>query len=254
MPAEGITQYDERGLERMNYEQRVRQEVAAWRNNLLKRSGMMNRLAKKTQEKINSLIPEKAHQIITETIKKMVQAALLGSEYTTSAPTHSRGLSLAERDRLLDETLNRYKKIAAAEGAGTGAGGILLGLADIPLLISIKMKFLFAAASIYGFDVRRKEERLFILHIFQLAFSSDRQRADTLHVIENWHELQHVIHDIDWRVMQQEYRDYIDLIKMLQLLPGIGAAVGAYANYNLLDHLGETAKNVYRMRLLALKQ
>jgi EcsC protein family len=37
---------------------------------------------------------------------------------------------------------------------------------------------------------------------------------------------------------------------MLQLVPGIGAAVGAYANYNLLDHLGETAKNAYRLRIL----
>jgi len=238
----------------MEYEQLVRREIAVWRRNLLKRSGVMNRMAKKTQERINALIPERAHRIITETIKKVVQAALLGSEYTTSAPKRSKGISLAERDRLLDEALNRYKKIAAAEGAGTGAGGILLGLADIPLLISIKMKFLFAAASIYGFDVRRKEERLFILYVFQLAFSSDKHRAETFRIIENWHEMQHVIHDIDWRVMQQEYRDYVDLVKMLQLLPGIGAAVGAYANYNLLDHLGETAKNVYRMRLLTLKK
>ena len=64
-------------------------------------------------------------------------------------------------------------KIAAAEGAGTGAGGILLGLADFPLLLGIKIKFLFDAATLYGFDTSNKEERLFILHVFQLAFSSD---------------------------------------------------------------------------------
>jgi hypothetical protein len=33
-------------------------------------------------------------------------------------------------------------------------------------------------------------------------------------------------------------------------VPGIGAFVGAYANNNLLKHLGETAMNVYRLRLL----
>lgn len=38
---------------------------------------------------------------------------------------------------------------------------------------------------------------------------------------------------------------------MLQLLPGIGAMVGAVANYNLLDQLGETAMNSYRLRLLS---
>ena len=50
-------------------------------------------------------------------------------------------------------------KIAAAEGAGT-AGGILLGLADFPLLLGIKIKFLFDAATLYGFDTSDKEERL----------------------------------------------------------------------------------------------
>jgi hypothetical protein len=55
---------------------------------------------------------------------------------------------------------------------------------------------------------------------------------------------------MDWRVFQQEYRDYIDFVKMFQLLPCVGAVVGAYANYNLLDHLGEVAKNCYRIRIL----
>jgi len=236
------------------YELRVRREVANWRRTLTKKSGMWNRLAKKTQARINTAIPERAHQVITETIKKVVQAALLGSEFTTDSPAQVLNLSLEERDNKAREALNRYKKIAAAEGAGTGAGGIMLGLADIPLLITIKMKFLFATAALYGFDVRRKEERLFILHVFQLAFSRDEHRLRTLDIVEHWETNRHLIHDIDWRILQQEYRDYIDLVKMLQMLPGLGAAVGAYANYNLLDHLGETAINAYRMRLLAPHQ
>jgi hypothetical protein len=36
-------------------------------------------------------------------------------------------------------------------------------------------------------------------------------------------------------------------------MPGIGAIVGAYANYQLLDKLGETAMNCYRMRILLPK-
>ncbi len=57
--------------------------------------------------------------------------------------------------------MDEYKKIAAAEGAGTGVGGILLGLADFPLLLTIKIKFLFDAATLYGFDTSKQEERLF---------------------------------------------------------------------------------------------
>jgi hypothetical protein len=153
-------------------------------------------------------------------------------------------------DEMLKQKIAAFRKTAAVEGAGTGAGGILLGLADFPLLLTIKMKFLFEAAAIYGYDTNEYEERLFILHIFQLAFSSDDKRKDTLKLIEEWEDRKEGLAELDWKEFQQEYRDYIDFVKMLQLVPGIGAAVGAYANYNLLDHLGETAKNAYRLRIL----
>ncbi|MDX5437118.1 MAG: EcsC family protein, partial [Pontibacter sp.] len=44
------------------------------------------------------------------------------------------------------------------------------------------------------------------------------------------------------------YRDYIDLAKMAQMIPMIGAPVGAVVNYRLISKLGKTAKNAYRMR------
>ena len=57
------------------------------------------------------------------------------------------------------------------------------------------------------------------------------------------------INQFDWRNFQQEYRDYIDLAKMAQLIPGIGAVVGVVVNYKLINQLGKTAMNAYRMRL-----
>jgi hypothetical protein len=56
------------------------------------------------------------------------------------------------------------------------------------------------------------------------------------------------IHQFDWRSLQQQYRDYIDLAKMAQLVPIIGAPVGIVANYHLIKKLGNTAMNAYRMR------
>ena len=73
-----------------------------------------------------------------------------------------------------------------------------------------------------------------------------------IYIVENWEEQRLMIKDMDWQQFQQEYRDYIDLVKMFQLIPGFGAVVGAFANYNLLDHLGETAMNAYRLRLMNL--
>lgn len=231
------------------YEVKVYEEVILWKHKIAKRSGMMARMSKKAQSKITDWIPDKVHQAVTESVKTMVKATLVGSQVTTPR-NQALGLSFAERDDLARKKISVYQKTAIVEGAGTGAGGIFLGLADFPLLLSIKMKFLFEIASIYGFDTKEYTERLFILHVFQLAFSSDPTRKDTLYMIENWESQKNVQADMDWRKFQQEYRDYIDLAKLFQLVPGIGAFVGAYANNNLLNHLGETALNAYRLRIL----
>jgi uncharacterized protein (DUF697 family) len=145
-----------------------------------------------------------------------------------------------------------YRNTAAAEGAITGAGGILLGLADFPLWLSLKMKMLFEIASLYGYDTSRYQERVYMLHIFELCFSSAVHRNKIYSIIARWPEYErHLppdINDFDWRNFQQEYRDYIDIAKLLQLIPGIGAAVGAYVNHRLTMRLGRTAMNAYRMR------
>lgn len=232
-----------------NYELEVTNDLQKWRRKILRKSSLVNRLSKKAQTKFNRLIPEKAHTIISEGIKNMVKVTLVGSNLTTGK-CQGTGLTLREKDQLFQEKLHTYRKSAVLEGAGTGAGGILLGLADFPLLLSIKMKFLFEAASVYGIDTKQYEERLFLLYVFQLAFSSDQTRRETYQLIEQWDSKKDELIDVDWQVFQQEYRDYIDLVKMLQLIPGFGAVVGAYANYNLLDQLGETAMNAYRLRLL----
>jgi hypothetical protein len=233
----------------LTYEEKVREEVLRWRSQLLKRSSFMNRMAKQAQMKVNRLIPQNVHDMITMAVKKMVEAALIGSEYLTK-PKEVTHLSLEQKEKLIYERINKYKKTAAIEGAGTGAGGILLSLADFPILLSIKMKLLFDIGAHYGFRVQQYEERLFILHLFQLAFSSDEQRKKTLHIIENWQIVKDQLTDMDWRTFQQEYRDHIDLAKMLQMVPGLGAVVGAYANYHFIEKLGETAINGYRFRIL----
>ncbi|MBP3970961.1 ecs operon protein EcsC [Bacillus sp. WL1] len=231
----------------ITYEQKVIKELEQWKATFMKDSSMMTRFSKKVQTKVQQLIPAKVQKVLTETIRMMVQTISAGSNFIKPKlkETH---WSLQRRDDEVRKKMDEYKKIAAAEGAGTGAGGILLGLADFPLLLGIKIKFLFDAATLYGFDTSDKEERLFILHVFQLAFSSDEHRKEIWKAIETWDTEEE--NHMDWEKFQTEYRDYIDLAKMLQLVPIIGAPVGAYANYQLLQRLGEVTMNCYRMRLL----
>lgn len=253
------------------HEEEVIRELRQWRRKMLKKPTAYDSAAKKIQSKMNSLIPEKVHQAVTFAIKNMIQAVLTGSDISqnvlakieqlavkvrTDAADEGEPIAITaiDREKAFFDELNFYKKTAAATGAGTGAGGILLGLADFPILLGLKMKFLYNVATIYGFDIRDYRERIFILDIFQLTFSSQVKRPEILARIVRFNEYKEEIpqniKDFDWRTFQQEYRDYIDLAKLLQLVPGIGAFVGAYANYQLMDKLGETARNAYRLRRL----
>lgn len=239
----------------MTYEESIKTELEAWQKKMSARPGLLDKLSKRLQNKMNSYIPEKLHQVITGTIKQMVRGVLLGAQYTTKDIAQVN--TLLDADALALQKISSYKNTAAAEGGVTGAGGILLGLADFPILLGIKLKLLFDLAAIYGFSVKEYKERVFILYIFQLAFSSQQHRQQVFEQILHWdqkkEQLPEDIHQLDWRTFQQEYRDYIDLAKMAQLIPGIGAVVGLVVNYRLIKKLGRTAMNAYRMRWLQQK-
>lgn len=233
------------------YEDNAVKELMDWQKEMAKKSGFVENITKGAQNKINNIIPEKFHIVITEAIKNMVKAVIFGSEYTTSMPLLDGTLKV--RENMVREKIDFYKKAAAVSGAGTGGAGFLVGLADFPILLSLKMKFLFKCASLYGFDVKDYRERLYILYVFKLAFSSQEKRNETFNIVKDWDNYYKTLpkdkEAFDWREFQQEYRDYMDLAKLLQIVPGIGAVIGAYANYKLMDQLGKTAINAYRLRV-----
>jgi len=234
------------------YLRKISSELTAWKTHMMRRPSFFNNLSKRVQTKMNSWIPEKIHKAITVAIKQMIRGVLFGARHTTAAPFLNASLQI--REQLVLDKVNVYRKTAAIEGGITGAGGLLLGLADFPILIGIKIKLLFEIASLYGFDINDYKERVYILHIFELAFSSHEHRRNVYLKMTGWDEkskgLPDDINQFDWRNFQQEYRDYIDLAKMAQLIPVIGAPVGIVVNNRLIKKLGVTSMNAYRMRLI----
>ena len=235
-----------------SYEEIADAELKKWQKKMLQRPSLFNKFSKKIQTKINSWIPEKVHKGITEVIKQMIKGVLFGAKYATAKPLLN--MSLLVRENMVRKKIENYKTTAAVEGGVTGAGGILLGLVDFPVLIGIKIKLLFDIASLYGFDINDYKERVYLLHIFELAFSSDSHRRDVYLKMIDWEnktkELPEDINQFDWRNFQQEYRDYLDIAKMAQLIPVIGAPIGFVVNSRLIKKLGITAINAYRMRLI----
>jgi hypothetical protein len=214
----------------------VRAEVEAWRARMLKQPGLWDRTTRGTQDRINRIIPERVHAVVTAGVEAMTKGILFGSEMITARPMADG--SLAARELRARAMIRDYRATAGVEGGVAGAGGFLLAAADFPALMAIKVRMLGDIVGAYGWGGGSVRERLFVLHIFHLAFASAKRRPE-------------VITDYDWRRFQIEYRDHIDLAKLAQLIPVVGAPIGAVVNWRLVDRLGETAMMACRMRWLA---
>src|SRR6476620_11258557 len=105
----------------MEYAEKILPVLHSWQKIMQREPSLFNRMAKRMQDKINKAIPEKVHSVITT--RKPLQYA-----------------SLEIREARVEEKIKFYQTTSAAEGAVTGAGGILLGLADFPLLLTLKLK------------------------------------------------------------------------------------------------------------------
>lgn len=235
-----------------HYELTVLRKMRQWQKEVQKPQGKMNQWSKKFQDKFNKLIPDKIHNGITVIIRKIVEAVLYTSEFIK--PALSDNTSLEQREAAIEKRVEFYRTTAAAEGGVTGFGGILAAMADFPALLTIKLKFLFDVAALYGYDTQKVSERIYLLYVFQLAFSSPTRQMDTYSHLALWAAVPQSMpndpNELDWYRFQQDYRDYLDVAKLLQMMPGIGAAVGLVVNYNLLNKLADTAKMCYRMRWL----
>ena len=231
------------------YEARVLAEAEAWRERQLRRPGLWDMTTRATQDRINRIIPERVHRIVTSGVELTTRGIMAGAEWTTARPLlHG---DLRTREDLIRTRIDLYRTTASAEGGVAGAGGFLLAAADFPALLAIKVKLLVEIGALYGHSGKSLPERLYLLRIFQMAFSSARHRPEALSALEAAGRGLHQpdrIQDFDWRKFQLEYRDYIDLAKLAQLIPVIGAPVGAVVNWRLTTRLATTAMNAYRLR------
>ncbi|MBS9525041.1 EcsC family protein [Litoribacter ruber] len=238
------------------YEKEIYGDMLYWERKITRKPSIIGSLPKAVQNKINNWLPEKFHQAITAIVEKMVKGIQLGTSMFTSSLEPNTPLAI--REKLVSDKIKFYKKTAAVEGGITGAGGIIMGFVDFPAFLGIKFRMLMEIGSLYGYHVSDFRERLFLLHVFQLAFCTHAKRLEVLNLIKNWekysHKLPSKIEDFDWKTFQLEYRDYLDLAKLAQLIPVIGAGVGVVVNYRLVNHLGETAMNCYRLRYFSQKE
>src|SRR5690554_6125742 len=100
------------------YEIQANAELETWKRAMRSDPSFSSMLAKRLQNRINSVIPEKIHQAITGAIKQMTRAVLFGAGFTTAAPALPVPLEVCE-SRVMERIIF-YRNTATAEGAITG--------------------------------------------------------------------------------------------------------------------------------------
>jgi hypothetical protein len=271
----------------MDYAESARNEITLWEDEkpgMLKKVGAAVLLpAEKAAEK---LIPQR----VQETVAKAIEACLaflatqgprtFDSEAIRKS-VHDRAQALsgdrpptfAEHLQAADERaqhyLNWHVGYAATEGAGTGVLGLPGLAADIPALFGILIRQIQEIGCCYGYNPSIIQEREYLLHILRAGTAANVKLK--MEFVVAMKQFEQLLLNMAWKQMAKELankqitkgallagmRQFAKSLgiqltkrKALQMIPIIGAVVGASLNGVLANDIGRAAYMSYRRRWL----
>lgn len=179
---------------------------------------------------------------------------------------HLRRQDLRLCDKVAEEVASQHGVVAALEGAGCGLGGLALLAADVPLLFGVAMRVVRQLGVAYGVDPTTPGESVLALKIFELASGGTRDRyaellqlealRDELDGLEPQKRAEKAAVLATMFMSREAVKRIVSVLlsrKLLQTVPVAGAVVGAGFNYLFVADVAETARQVYRRRLLLEK-
>lgn len=180
------------------------------------------------------------------------------------------GHELKAADEAAKHYWNWHITYAVGEGGLTGAAG-LAGLAvDIPTLFTISLRLIQEIGICYGYDVSKKEEQEYVMHILRTGTTGDiKAKMEFLIGLKN---IEQILLKITWKKMNETLarkeisrlsllaamRQFAKSLgiqitkrKALQIVPLVGALVGASFNGVFVNDVGKAAYMNYRRRRIA---
>jgi uncharacterized protein (DUF697 family) len=153
---------------------------------------------------------------------------------------------------LLDDLANRVihsgMKLAAAEGAGFGMGGILTMLPDLSILAGITLRTIQKLSLIYGFEYNTEEETAELWIAAASAAGVDISRE----VLEK-EVVNRFVPKVIQRIAAQASKEAVEKWAG-RVIPIASSAIGAGLNYYFVRAWGERAKRHFRQKHLELRQ
>jgi len=233
-------------------------------------------------------VPQRIVRPVVRSIQGFLELLKDGSYWTYSEQAILRAarrenLDVERIEDLADKDLNALDRVArsffaenkimsALEGAGTGLGGMILIAADIPALFTVALRAIQQVGASYGFDMKDPNMTPIIMNI--LGFASGAEEATKIATLTDMH-IAARMYAQRWsykkvaertiiggaanalkqaaKRMPQEIAKSITKKKLAQMLPLVGAAVGAGFNYWFISNTSRTAYMLFREMYLARK-
>jgi len=156
-------------------------------------------------------------------------------------------MEIGELDVVADDLIRGGMKLAAAEGAGFGLGGLITVIPDLGILSAITMRTIQKLSLVYGFQFNTDDEiaELWIAAASAAGVDISRELVEK-EVVNKF--VPRVIQRIAARASGEVVEKWAG-----RMIPLVSSAIGAGLNYWFVRAWGERAKTHFRERHLELR-
>lgn len=170
--------------------------------------------------------------------------------YNLPALTYDGVYSIAPEvlDRIADETVRAHMRMAAAEGAGLGIGGLFTVLPDLGILAGITLRMIQKLSLLYGFayDTEEEEAELWVAAASAAGVDISREVM----------EKQFVSRFVPRVIQAIAASASADIVEKwsARMIPVVSSAIGAGLNYYFVKLWGERAIGHLRQKHLEVRR
>jgi uncharacterized protein (DUF697 family) len=151
-------------------------------------------------------------------------------------------------DRIAEETIRGSMRIAAAEGAGLGFGGMFTIIPDLGILAAITIRMIQKLSLIYGFsyNTEQEEAELWVAAASAAGVDISRDLVEKRVVAK-------FIPRVIQRIAASASAEMVEKWTA-RLIPVVSSALGAGLNYYFMRAWGQRAVSHFRQRHLEARQ
>src|SRR6267154_2744688 len=156
-------------------------------------------------------------------------------------------LSMGELDVVADEIIRSGMKVAAAEGAGFGLGGLMTIVPDLGILSAVTLRTIQKLSLLYGFEFNTEEETAELWIAAASAAGVDISRE----LLEK-EVVSRFVPRVIQRIAAQASREVVEKWSG-RIIPLASSVIGAGLNYYFVRAWGERARSHFRQRHMEIR-